>query len=56
MAARSEAAAAGRGPQQRRATVIDVAARAEVSSATVSRVLNGYPVARATRERVDAGS
>lgn len=38
----------------RRATVIDVARRAEVSSATVSRVLNGnYPVARATRERVE---
>jgi LacI family transcriptional regulator len=34
-------------------TLADVAARARVSSATVSRVLNGnYPVAAATRERV----
>lgn len=34
-------------------TLADVAARAQVSSATVSRVLNGnYPVAAATRERV----
>ncbi|WP_037571114.1 LacI family DNA-binding transcriptional regulator [Phaeacidiphilus oryzae] len=35
------------------ATLADVAARAGVSSATVSRVLNGnYPVAERTRERV----
>ncbi|MCX5382325.1 LacI family DNA-binding transcriptional regulator [Streptomyces sp. NBC_00083] len=35
------------------ATLADVAARAQVSPATVSRVLNGnYPVAAATRERV----
>ncbi|WP_026065706.1 LacI family DNA-binding transcriptional regulator [Actinoalloteichus spitiensis] len=35
------------------ATLADVAARAGVSSATVSRVLNGnYPVAEATRRRV----
>ena len=34
-------------------TLADVAARARVSAATVSRVLNGnYPVATATRERV----
>ncbi|HEY3480918.1 MAG TPA: LacI family DNA-binding transcriptional regulator, partial [Streptomyces sp.] len=34
-------------------TLADVAARAGVSSATVSRVLNGnYPVAGSTRERV----
>ncbi|MFP3992265.1 LacI family DNA-binding transcriptional regulator [Streptomyces sp. E11-3] len=34
-------------------TLADVAARAQVSPATVSRVLNGnYPVAEATRERV----
>ncbi|MCS0638637.1 LacI family transcriptional regulator [Streptomyces sp. LP05-1] len=34
-------------------TLADVAARARVSAATVSRVLNGnYPVAAATRERV----
>ncbi|MFF9318722.1 LacI family DNA-binding transcriptional regulator [Streptomyces sp. NPDC014735] len=34
-------------------TLADVAARARVSAATVSRVLNGnYPVAEATRERV----
>ncbi|MBW5426149.1 LacI family DNA-binding transcriptional regulator, partial [Streptomyces sp. BG9H] len=34
-------------------TLADVAARARVSPATVSRVLNGnYPVAVATRERV----
>lgn len=34
-------------------TLADVAARAQVSPATVSRVLNGnYPVAAATRERV----
>ncbi|MFC8129617.1 LacI family DNA-binding transcriptional regulator [Streptomyces sp. NPDC057302] len=34
-------------------TLADVAARAQVSPATVSRVLNGnYPVATATRERV----
>ncbi|WP_307717612.1 LacI family DNA-binding transcriptional regulator [Streptomyces sp. V4I23] len=40
---------------QRRATVMDVARRAGVSTATVSRVLNrNYPVAAATRERVEA--
>ena len=40
---------------QRRATVTDVARRAGVSTATVSRVLNrNYPVAEATRERVEA--
>ena len=34
-------------------TLADVAARARVSPATVSRVLNGnYPVAASTRERV----
>lgn len=34
-------------------TLADVAARAQVSPATVSRVLNGnYPVASSTRERV----
>src|ERR687890_836196 len=34
-------------------TLADVAARAQVSPATVSRVLNGnYPVAASTRERV----
>jgi LacI family transcriptional regulator len=34
-------------------TLADVAARAQVSPATVSRVLNGnYPVAATTRERV----
>jgi LacI family transcriptional regulator len=34
-------------------TLSDVAARAGVSAATVSRVLNGnYPVAGATRRRV----
>src|SRR4051794_20813164 len=34
-------------------TLADVAARAQVSPATVSRVLNGnYPVATSTRERV----
>ncbi|WP_055563297.1 LacI family DNA-binding transcriptional regulator [Streptomyces atriruber] len=39
----------------RRATITDVAARADVSSATVSRVLNGnYPVAGDTRSRVHA--
>ncbi|MGW2229243.1 LacI family DNA-binding transcriptional regulator [Streptomyces formicae] len=39
----------------RRATITDVAARANVSSATVSRVLNGnYPVAEPTRTRVHA--
>ncbi|MEV6103734.1 LacI family DNA-binding transcriptional regulator [Streptomyces sp. NPDC051940] len=39
---------------QRRATVTDVAKRAGVSTATVSRVLNrNYPVAGATRERVE---
>ena len=38
---------------RRPATVSDVAAAAQVSTATVSRVLNGnYPVAAATRERV----
>lgn len=58
--------ATGRRPDSRRAhapdeedrtemavTLADVAARAGVSSATVSRVLNGnYPVAGSTRERV----
>ncbi|MEU5091607.1 LacI family DNA-binding transcriptional regulator [Streptomyces sp. NPDC021356] len=40
---------------QRRATVVDVARRAGVSTATVSRVMNrNYPVAAATRERVEA--
>lgn len=40
---------------QRRATVTDVARRAGVSTATVSRVLNrNYPVAEATRERVES--
>ncbi|MBL1119706.1 LacI family DNA-binding transcriptional regulator [Streptomyces sp. 110] len=40
---------------QRRATVVDVAQRAGVSTATVSRVMNrNYPVAAATRERVEA--
>ncbi|MEU5837069.1 LacI family DNA-binding transcriptional regulator [Streptomyces diacarni] len=39
---------------QRRSTVTDVARRAGVSTATVSRVLNrNYPVAAATRERVE---
>ncbi|OON80166.1 LacI family DNA-binding transcriptional regulator [Streptomyces tsukubensis] len=38
----------------RRATINDVAERAGVSSATVSRVLNhNYPVAQATRDRVE---
>ncbi|MCA1218209.1 LacI family DNA-binding transcriptional regulator [Streptomyces sp. 8L] len=38
-----------------RATVTDVAAHAGVSTATVSRVLNGnYPVAAATRAKVEA--
>lgn len=38
----------------RRATINDVAERAGVSSATVSRVLNdNYPVARATKDRVE---
>jgi len=41
------------GGAKRSATVSDVAARAGVSTATVSRVLNGnYPVARATRQSV----
>lgn len=46
----------GAGPGgQRRATVSDVARHAQVSTATVSRVLNrNYPVATATRERVEA--
>ncbi|MFJ5156824.1 LacI family DNA-binding transcriptional regulator [Streptomyces sp. NPDC088353] len=40
---------------QRRATVVDVAKRAGVSTATVSRVMNrNYPVSAATRERVEA--
>ncbi|MBO1329735.1 LacI family DNA-binding transcriptional regulator [Streptomyces sp. VRA16 Mangrove soil] len=44
---------AGTGPQ-RRATVVDVARLAGVSTATVSRVMNrNYPVAEATRERVE---
>ncbi|MGW3507958.1 LacI family DNA-binding transcriptional regulator [Streptomyces sp. NPDC000994] len=39
---------------QRRATVVDVAKRAGVSTATVSRVMNrNYPVSAATRERVE---
>ncbi|MCF3123932.1 LacI family DNA-binding transcriptional regulator [Streptomyces arenae] len=51
----ADPSAQGRGRTPRRTTVLDVAARAGVSSATVSRVLNGnYPVARATRDRVDA--
>ncbi|MEU6657985.1 LacI family DNA-binding transcriptional regulator [Streptomyces sp. NPDC046821] len=38
----------------RRATVVDVARHAGVSTATVSRVMNrNYPVAAATRERVE---
>ncbi|MEU9993947.1 LacI family DNA-binding transcriptional regulator [Streptomyces sp. NPDC050848] len=46
--------AAGTGGQ-RRATVVDVARHAGVSTATVSRVMNrNYPVATATRERVEA--
>ncbi|WP_335976685.1 LacI family DNA-binding transcriptional regulator [Streptomyces sp. CA2R106] len=48
---------AGTTPQDapRRATVTDVARHAGVSTATVSRVMNGnYPVAAATRERVEA--
>jgi LacI family transcriptional regulator len=40
-------------PTEMAVTLADVAARAGVSSATVSRVLNGnYPVAGSTRERV----
>ncbi|MEU9861066.1 LacI family DNA-binding transcriptional regulator [Streptomyces sp. NPDC047971] len=40
---------------QRRATVVDVARHAGVSTATVSRVMNrNYPVSSATRERVEA--
>jgi LacI family transcriptional regulator len=42
-----------KGPAGRMPTIDDVAARAKVSTATVSRVLNGnYPVAKATRDRV----
>ncbi|MFJ4742789.1 LacI family DNA-binding transcriptional regulator [Streptomyces sp. NPDC088775] len=41
-------------PGQHRATVVDVARRAGVSTATVSRVMNrNYPVAATTRERVE---
>lgn len=48
---RQESTTAG----QRRATVVDVARLAGVSTATVSRVMNrNYPVAAATRERVEA--
>ncbi|MEV7571294.1 LacI family DNA-binding transcriptional regulator [Streptomyces tanashiensis] len=40
--------------RQRRATVVDVARHAGVSTATVSRVMNGnYPVSAATRDRVE---
>lgn len=43
--------------EQRRATVVDVAKHAGVSTATVSRVMNrNYPVAAATRERVEAAA
>lgn len=50
----ADASAEERGPT-RRATILDVAARANTSSATVSRVLNGnYPVAETTRARVHA--
>ncbi|HEY1179645.1 MAG TPA: LacI family DNA-binding transcriptional regulator, partial [Phytomonospora sp.] len=39
----------------RRATIADVAALANVSSATVSRALSGnYPVAESTRARIEA--
>ena len=42
-----------RSPRRRNATLRDVAGRAEVSVATVSRVLAGdYPVADTTRDRV----
>src|SRR4030088_2099261 len=42
-----------RGGRWMAATLADVAARAGVSTATVSRVLNGnYPVAESTKERV----
>ncbi|MEV7571305.1 LacI family DNA-binding transcriptional regulator [Streptomyces tanashiensis] len=41
--------------ESRRATIRDVAARAGVSTATVSRVLNrNYPVAQSTRDGVEA--
>ncbi|WP_460535583.1 LacI family DNA-binding transcriptional regulator [Humibacter ginsengiterrae] len=49
----TEEATRGRSPAGRMPTIDDVAQRAEVSTATVSRVLNGnYPVAKATRDRV----
>lgn len=51
-APRTSSRAAGAGPRQ--ATIRDVAREANVSTATVSRVVsdNGYPVAAETRERV----